>query len=210
MNKFITLCLILSSFSIMATAMAKGKKANKQDAKVEPIVQPNRAVPGIINVHAVGIGLGQTFLHGEFDANGADSITADLFYSYSASYSFDVIANIHYSEHKFQNRDVKLPGVAFSIKGKIFQFDSFAPFLMAGLGFYRPLTKRIMNSAVLESQGKLTFGSNIGVGADLRLNKHFVAGLLYHYHNPFDIKQDTGPKVEGYYSKLLMTLMYTF
>ena len=29
-------------------------------------------------------------------------------------------------------------------------------------------------------------------------------------HNPFDIKQENGPEVEGSYSKIMITSMYTF
>ena len=40
-----------------------------------------------------GLGLGQTFLTGDFGKNGEDSITVDLYYKYKASYSFDLIVN---------------------------------------------------------------------------------------------------------------------
>ena len=40
-----------------------------------------------LGAHSLGIGLGQTFLTGDFGENGEDSITVDLYYKYKASYS---------------------------------------------------------------------------------------------------------------------------
>lgn len=211
MKQILLMIVFISvNFIFCNSLFAKDTKKTETENEVEPIVQPNRAVPGIINVHSLGFGVGETFLHGDFKDNGDNIITGDLFYSYSASYSFDAVANVHYSEHKYKGRSVRIPGATFSIKAKVFQFDSFSPFVMAGLGFYRPVVVRMMNNALTRSDAKWTFGPNLGIGADLRLNRHFIAGVLIQYHNPFDVKQDVGEPVSGYYTKLLMTLMYSF
>ena len=55
-------------------------------------------IPGEINKHSLGIGLGQTFLRSDFHEHGTDKITPDIYYNYSASYSFDFTANAHYSK----------------------------------------------------------------------------------------------------------------
>ncbi len=159
------------------------------------------------HAHSVGIGLGQTFLTGKFNDYGDNRVSLpDLFYSYAASYSFDFLFNTHYTIHKAPNREAKMLGFAPAIKAKLFQFDAFAPFALGGLGFYAPQWSDNGN----ESKRKLVFGFNLGFGADLKLNEHFGLGVLFHYHNPFDVKQDTGPKLEGSYAKLLLTGMYTF
>ena len=210
---FTLILSIVLSQSVIAKDTLPFKKSGKgkSQTKAAPIVkEANRKVPGIVNVHSIGLGIGQTFLWGEFEANGDDRITGDIFYTYSASYTFDVLVNLHYSEHKFRNRDVKIAGTAVGIKGRIFQMDSFSPYLLGGLGFYRPKTTRIMNGGPLTSEDKLTFGSHFGAGADLRLNRNFTVGLLGHVHNPFDVKQEQGTQVEGSYFKLLMTMMYSF
>ncbi len=159
------------------------------------------------HAHSVGFGLGQTFLAGKFNDYGDNRVSyPDLFYSYAASYSFDFLFNTHYTVHKAPNRETKLLGFAPAIKAKLFQFDAFAPFALGGLGFYAPQWSDHGN----ESKRKLVFGFNLGIGGDLKLNDHFGIGVLMHYHNPFDSKQDTGPKLEGSYLKLLLTGMYTF
>ncbi len=163
-----------------------------------------------LNRHSVGLGIGQTFLFGEFKDSGEDSITADLFYTYSASYSFDMFANLHYSKHSFGKSYVQLPGLVAGIKAKMFQFDSFSPYILGGLGFYRPKIKRPIDGEMVTSDAKITFGYNFGAGADLRLNEHYAVGLLAQLHNPFDVHQEVGTDIEGAYFKLMLTGTYTF
>ncbi|MFN8369141.1 MAG: hypothetical protein U0T83_00795 [Bacteriovoracaceae bacterium] len=163
-----------------------------------------------LNLHSLGIGIGETFLSGDFQDSGEDSITGEIYYTYSASYSFDVMANFHYSKHKFRGQETTIKGLDAGIKSRLYEFDSFSPFVTAGLGFYRPVVKRVLNNQLVESTGKLTLGPNFGAGVDLRLNRHFIFGVILHYHDPFDVKQDYGPKVQGSYLKLLLTVMYTF
>jgi opacity protein-like surface antigen len=92
----------------------------------------------------------------------------------------------------------------------MYQFDNFAPFALGGLGFYRPSVTRMVNNQIVESDRKTTFGWHLGLGADLKLNLNYSAGILAHYHHPFDVQQDLGPKVSGSYCKLMMTFMYSF
>ncbi len=167
-------------------------------------------IPSDLNVHSLGLGLGQTVLAGEFRERAEDGISADLLYNYSASYSFDLYANAHYSEHKFKQEVVKLPGINAGIKAKFYQYDSFSPFIIGGLGFYRPFVKRYVEDQLLSSEEKITFGLNFGAGIELILNRHYAFGILAHYHNPFDIKQENGPEVEGSYFKTLLTGLYRF
>lgn len=172
---------------------------------------PVKSAPkGELNRHTVALGIGQTFLFGEFKERGEDSITADIYYNYSASYSFDMFSNFHYSKHTFGSSYVTLPGLVAGIKARMFNFDSFSPYLLGGLGFYRPKVKRPVDGEMVTSKAKLTFGFNFGAGVDLKLNEHYSVGLVAHYHNPFDVRQETGTDIEGSYFKLLMLAAYTF
>ena len=138
--------------------------------------------------------------------HGQDQITADIFYNYSVSYSFDLMLNFHYSEHDFARRHIKLQGTTVGIKGKFYEFDSFYPFAVGGFGFYGP---RIKDEAV-QSPSKIVFGIHLGGGGELILNRKFSLGLLAHYHNPFDIHHEVGSNVEGFYFKLLVMTFYRF
>ena len=207
------LALVWSSCILAADPVPNIKKITSEKSAQEvstTMPEPSR-IPGEINLHSLGVGIGQTFLSsGDFKDNGDDSITGELFYGYSASHSFDFVANLHYSKHEFSGHYVELPGLALGIKAKLYQFDSFSPYILGGLGFYRPKVKRTIGNGLVESESKTSFGDHFGAGAELKLNRHYSMGLLAHYHNPFDIKQDSGPEVEGSYFKLLITGLYFF
>lgn len=167
-------------------------------------------IPGEINKHSIGLGIGQTFLRSDFHEHGTDKITPDIYYNYSASYSFDFMANAHWSKHKYLNRDVTVKGLALSIKGKGFQFDAFSPFVLGGFGFYLPEATRSLNGVLTKTRSQMVFGMNLGAGVELRLNSLATVGIIAHYHDPFDVRQETAADLEGSYMKLLILGMYTF
>lgn len=176
----------------------------KRAIRNEPPVSP-------IRKHSIGLGLGQTFLMGQFSERGDDGITPDFYYSYSVSHSFDLMGNFHYSTHQEKNSQVTVAGLSLAVKARLFHFDSFSPFAFGGLGFYRPTETRQVGRRNLTSASKFVFGTNFGVGGDLQLSDRFSFGTLLHYHDPFDVEQNDGtPPVEGSYYKLLVTLMYSF
>ncbi len=160
--------------------------------------------------HGIGLGLGQTFLLGNYAKYGQDKITADLLYSYAASYSFDLLVDLHMSESKDQSEKMKVMGLATSIKGRVVEYDNFSPYVLGGLGFYAPTARRKINGTYKNTDQKMTFGVNFGGGLDLRLNDEFVVGVMGQMHWPFVTKQDDQPDLRGYYFKLLITGMYLF
>lgn len=163
-----------------------------------------------VQQHGLGLGLGETFLLGNYAKHGSDKITADLLYSYAASYSFDLLVNAHMSEHKDKNERMKLLALTTSIKGRVVEFDNFSPYVLGGLGFYAPKAKRDTATGAEWTDQKITFGLNFGGGVDLRLNENYVVGVLGQMHWPFTIKQDSQSDLKGYYFKLLITGMYLF
>lgn len=182
-------------------------KEDEASEKAEPSKPASSSgSPRQLQQHGLGLGLGQTFLMGNYGKYGEDKITLDLFYSYAASYSFDLLLNAHMSEHKDDNERMKLMGLTSSIKARVVEFDNFSPYVLGGLGFYAPRAKRDGEW----SDQKLTFGLNFGGGFDLRLNDHYVVGILAQVHAPFTVKQDEGSDIKGYYTKLLITGMYLF
>lgn len=202
----------LMTFTVMSflfctnTVNAKSKLKEVKEEVEKEVQEIKSAASRQINQHGVGIGIGQTFLLGNYQPYGDNKITGDLFYTYSASYSFDFLANIHASNHEYKNKEIYLRGITFNIKGRSYEFDNFSPYFLGGLGFYQP----VISKDGEESEAKNTFGFNIGAGADLRLNDKFAVGLLSTFHNPFDVKQDQTEDVKGSYFKLLLTTMYLF
>lgn len=189
-------------------SLTSEKTAQKVNNNI-PTSTPDR-IPGGTNKHSIGIGVGQTFLRSDLGENGNDKITPDIYYNYSASYSFDFVANLHYSEHEYLNREATIKGLALAIKGKGFQYDAFSPFVLGGFGFYLPSVKRIQGGIPTDTRSQLVFGVNLGTGVELRLNDEATVGVIAHYHDPFDVRQDVGAELEGSYMKLLIIASYTF
>jgi opacity protein-like surface antigen len=185
-----------------------GEKTAKRVSKDIPDAADR--IPGSIHKHSLGFGVGQTFLRSDLATNGNDKITPDLYYTYSASYSFDFVANLHYSKHSYLTREATIKGLALSIKAKGFQLDAFSPFVLGGFGFYLPSVKRIQEGVPTETRTQLVFGANVGGGVELRLNDQATVGVIAHYHDPFDVRQDVGPKLESSYMKLFIMASYTF
>lgn len=205
---FRTIFAILTGLILFTngTFAKTNQKENSSTNNVnKTFAKPARNLTGL-QAHSVGVGLGQTFLKGDFASNGEDAITFDVYHNYTASYSFDLLTNIHISKHKFGTNETVVPGAAVAIKSKIFQYDNFAPFIHAGLGFYRPYVK----DALGRSEAKTKFGANFGTGVELKLNNRMTVGIIGHYHNPFDTKQFGRPEIDGSYFKLLITALYTF
>ena len=201
--------LFLFALDIHASALDKIVNDAKDDTpKKRSISSSIDESP--LGSHSVGVGLGQTFLTGDFGENGEDSITVDLYYKYKASYSFDLIVNGHYSSHSLSEKESQLFSLNAGIKAKLYNFDSFNPYVLGGLGFYLPAVTRIISDSLKESESKLSFGTHIGLGGELELNEKVSVGVLAHYHNPFDVKQGEDPEIEGSYYKLLFTTLYSF
>lgn len=212
-NSGFSVLLLLGISNVNAQAikdLTTSKNANKTAARPTTTSVQTPRITSNLKKHSVGLGLGQTFLMGDFDKHGENEISWDILYNYSASHSFELMAGFHSSKYTFKDSFVRTTGLTTSIKGKLYQFDSFAPFALGGLGFYSPKVRRVVNNQILESESKLVFGVNLGAGVDLRLNENFTVGMLAQYHNPFDVKQELGPEVEGSYTKLLITTLYTF
>ncbi len=187
--------------------MTSDKAARKVN---NDIPEASERIPGKIHKHSLGIGIGQTFLRSDLSENGNDKITPELYYNYSASYSFDFLANLHYSEHSYLNRKATIRGLALAIKAKGYQLDAFSPYVFGGLGFYLPSVRRMENGVLTDTRTQMVFGVNAGVGIELRLNDEAIIGVIAHYHDPFDVRLESGSKLEASYMKLLMIASYTF
>lgn len=184
-------------------------ESTEDEVREEPssYTRTQAPAPRRLRQHGLGIGLGQTFLFGNYAKHGQDKITVDFLYSYAASHSFDLLVDAHISEHKDNSERMKLMGLSGSIKARIFEYDNFSPYFLGGLGFYAPQAERNNDS---DTTRKLTFGLNFGGGVDLRLNEDYVIGILAQMHWPFKVQQDEGSDLKGYYMKLLLTGMYLF
>ncbi|MCY4643842.1 MAG: hypothetical protein OXB88_04435 [Bacteriovoracales bacterium] len=207
------------AFSFVMASLSWAKPGLITGLEEEAKKQPPRSrfhpassrIPNRIRTHSFALGLGQSFLYGDLGKKGKDAITPDFYYHYSASHSFDLLINGHYSSHRGAKDKAVIKGLAFGIRGMLWQFDSFSPYALGGLGFYAPLLKL---SDASDSEEKVVVGLHGGIGAELQLNDSLAFGALVHYHNPFDPEESQGegdrPKAKGSYSKMMVTARFIF
>jgi opacity protein-like surface antigen len=160
--------------------------------------------------HGVGLGLGHMTLHGALGRTATNGITWELYYTYIASYTFDIQVNVHRQRSTFQDLYTQVGALTIGFKAKLFQFDQLIPYVIAGPGFYSIKQRRIYQFSLQDTKGDATFGLHGGAGADLVLNRNVRLGLVGHYHYPFEKTQNVGPKVAGSYFKILLTSTYVF
>jgi len=217
--KVLILCVLGAFLSLDSFSQTVQKKPSIIELTSQKTSQSvSRSIPQTTTIfspkdlkkHSVGVGIGQTFLSSELGQNGDDSITLDMYYGYSASHSFDLVINFHHSSHSVIKRETTLTGLAIGVKGRLFQFDAFSPFILGGLGFYAPTVTRLKSNTLEKTPFSVAFGSHFGAGGELKLNEKFKIAGLIHFHNPFDIKQEMEKELEGSYYKLLLNTHYTF
>ena len=208
--------LVVYSFTTYAQfpENLKNIESNEQVETPTPQASAPQVMSGgsasFMSGHMIGLGIGQTFLSGGYKKNGENKIAGDLFYSYGASASFDLLVGAHYGRYRREGKKINLPGITSSIKARLYQYDSFAPFVVAGLGLYRPNGVRDLNGVSQKTKTKTTFGYNLGTGADLKLNDKFMVGFMWQFHNPFGVDQPQGGKLRGTYHRLMITGFYGF
>ena len=200
----IILMVVFSFFMEASYAQAIKEITSDESARKIKKIRPIYRDQDDFKYHSVGLGVGQIFLQGGYKDYGLDAITWDFLYSYTASYSYDMLISLHSSTHERLNRELSLLGLSVGIKARIFQYDSFAPFVLGGLGFYSPTFDNGTSSV-----SKVVFGTNVALGAELDM-KIFKIGLMGQLYNPFDVQQSQGPDIEGSYFKLLLTGLYSF
>ncbi len=171
---------------------------------------PSDPTPPAYLRHSVTFAFGQSYLFGDFSDLGEEKVIVDLFYHYRASYIFQFQLNIHSHEFTLSGQSIRLSSANAAIKAKLYDFDSFAPYILGGLGLYWPEADRFIGSTLTNTDSDTTMGLNFGAGMDLYLNQRFATGFLLHYHLPFRLKYDDQPSLSGHYMKLLVTLTYSF
>jgi len=219
-NKMIRPLLLPFFLSIFSAIVSFAQTTNEKDG-IEINDAPDQDIPRKSKntnstsksekKNAIGLGFGQTILLGDYRDHGDNKLGLDLFYQYQASYSFSLLTNFHATTHKQDDgQKMDLKGLVLDIKGTLFDFDSFTPYILGGLGLYWPKAKRIEGNQLIDSKEKMVFGINTGIGGDLRLNEELSFGLLGIYNYPFKSNQSNQASLKGSYAKLMFLFYYHF
>jgi opacity protein-like surface antigen len=203
-TKYLIRAIVFMAWVIPAFSQSKIEKLTTGEG---PKDLPGSRTEDFLKIHSLGLALGNTWLHGDFSKYGDNGLGWDLYYNYSASHIFDLLVNFHYNHHSnSKGGSETLRGIVPSAKVKVYQFDSFTPYGLLGLGFYGPTVKNPDYS----SNFRVVLGVTLGLGLDLRLNRNWMVGAIFQVHDPFSVPENHGPKLDGSYNKLLLLGFYSF
>ena len=183
------------------TSLETSRQVASQIPEDRPV---SRAAAVVSNKHMLGVAFGQNYFFSDFSKWTEDELGYDFYYEYLASMSFGVMTNFHYISSRRGDNKLRVVGTDASIKVYFYHFDHFAPYFAGGVGFY--------HLALNDTHGNsFAFGNNLALGFDLVLNEHIKVGMLLHYHNPFDLRdQISGVNLEGSYFRALLLISYIF
>lgn len=127
----------------------------------------------------VALHVGQVFLMGDLADDYSDNIGAQLHYTYGVSDMFGFNASLGFSEHS----DGKYSMATFlaGLRTNLSWYDRVVPYLVFGLGFYKPDYKLSAENSL----SPVLFGLHIGPGVDLALTDQFFFGASLTFHDVF-------------------------
>jgi len=168
--------------------------------------------------HNLALDVGQVFLMGDLGNRYDDSIGGQLHYTYGVSdlFGFDVSAG--YSGHS--DGDFSMTTLLAGLRTNLSWYDKVIPYLVFGLGFYRPsqtthhLASVPGGEPISTTLAPVLFGVHLGPGVDLELSKQFYFGASLTFHDVFGstksastgLQQDVG----GTYASFLLHVGMTF
>jgi hypothetical protein len=147
-----------------------------------------------------------------------DSIGMRIHYTYGVSdlFGFDVSAG--YSGHS--DGEFSMTSLLAGLRTNLSWYDKVIPYLVFGLGFYRPSYEQRHpptapgELATTTTLAPVLFGVHLGPGVDLELTRETFFGASLTFHDVFGSQRNslTGlqQEVGGTYASFLLHVGYTF
>ena len=160
--------------------------------------------------------LGQVFLMGDL-SRYANSIGAQLHYTYGVSDLFAFDTSLGYSEHS--DGQYSMTSALAGMRGNLSWFDKIVPYAVLGVGFYRPSYQQssqlvTSGTTTASSLSSVLFGIHMGPGIDLQLTRSLFFGASLTLHNLFGttrvLESGTGYYMGGAYISFFAHTGYTF
>lgn len=168
--------------------------------------------PGTSNF---ALDVGQVFLMGDLGSNYSDSIGAQLHYTYGVSDLFGFDASVGYSDHS--DGKFSMTTALAGLRTNLAWYDKVIPYLVFGLGFYRPsyqyFTQSNSTGPNTSSLSPVLFGVHLGPGVDLEVTKQVFFGAALTFHDVFGSTRATPDgfhSVGGTYTSFLLHAGVTF
>lgn len=145
--------------------------------------------------HNIALDLGQVFLLGDLNRY-ADSLGTQVHYTYGVSDLLAFDSSFSYSQHS--NGKYSTATLLSGIRLNLSWYDKIIPYIVAGLGFYRPSFQDSTVAPSTNSLGQtvnapnvsaILFGLHAGPGVDLQLSQNMFFGAAATIHTMFSSTQ---------------------
>jgi len=146
-------------------------------------LQSNSVTPFSPGSNNLALDLGQVFLMGDLGSRYANSLGTQLHYTYGVSDLFGFDSSFGYSQHA--NGVFSMMTLLTGLRMNMSWYDKIIPYLVFGMGFYRPSYGDANPGVNPPSVSAILFGLHLGPGIDLELTKNLFFGASLTFHSMF-------------------------
>lgn len=155
--------------------------------------------PGSNNL---SLDVGQVFLMGDLSSSYADSIGSRLHYTYGVSDMFGFDSSLGYSSHS--DGKYTMTTLLTGLRMNLSWYDKVIPYVVFGLGFYKPSYEL----TPVSSASPVIFGLHLGPGVNLELTRQLYFGASLTFHDMFGtrktVAQNTILDVDGTFTSFFL------
>ncbi|MCC7442340.1 MAG: hypothetical protein IT285_11945 [Bdellovibrionales bacterium] len=175
-----TVALAASWSSTPSWATAQSNASRRGRPSSSPYSDSDRpSAPFTPGSNNLALHVGQVFLMGELADHYTDSIGTQLHYTYGVSDMFGFNASLGFSDHS--DGEYSVATMLAGLRTNLSWYDKVVPYLVFGLGFYKPSYKLTADN----SMSPVLFGLHLGPGVDLQLTDQFFFGAALTFHDVF-------------------------
>ncbi len=164
--------------------------------------------PGSNNV---ALDIGQVFLMGDLADNYQDNIGWRAHYTYGVSDLFGFDTSLGYSSHA--DGKLSMASLLAGLRTNLTWIDRVIPYLVFGLGFYRP-SYAVNDQGQNVSIAPILFGLHIGPGIDLQVSQNVYFGTSLTFHDMFGTRRTLASgrveEIGGTFTSFLLHAGFTF
>jgi hypothetical protein len=161
------------SHSASAATEATSEKETDTIKSSAAAYDESRYTPFASGSHNWAIDVGQVFLLGGL-SEFSNSFGTRLHYTYGSSNTFGFDTSLGFSQHS--DGDYTNTSLLTGIRYNLSWYDKIIPYVVLGVGFYRPVYRDYTNTETLEFVTDNLFGAHASFGADLQVSSSFFFG----------------------------------
>ena len=180
---------------------------SKKSILREPNYGKNLA-PFLPGTNNLAIDIGQVFLMGDLSSRYSDSLGTQIHYTYGVSDIFGFDSSFGYSSHA--DGKFSMTTLLAGLRTNLAWYDKVVPYVVFGLGFYRPSYELDL----LNSVSPVLFGVHLGPGVSLEVTKQLFFGASLTFHDMFGtsklLEDKTRLDVGGTYTTFFLNAGVTF